>query len=70
MKSQEDVKFAWTVAICAGAVSRLQVSQNFPSRPVTAKALIMLPGWRYLILPSALKPMPPREKSGQKSPTH
>eukprot|EP00438_Fugacium_kawagutii_P036651 Skav209277 [mRNA] locus=scaffold1552:352976:353717:+ [translate_table: standard] len=24
--------------------------------------VLMLPGWRYLILPSALKPMPPRKK--------
>eukprot|EP00435_Cladocopium_sp_Y103_P058415 s444_g20.t1 len=41
-KDNEDAKFIWTIAICAGA------------------ALIMLPGWRFLVLPSALKPMPPR----------
>lgn len=33
------------------------------------EVLIMFPGWRYLILPSALRPLPPRRpvhaKTGQ-----
>ena len=50
-EENEDLKFLWTVAICAASV------------------LIMFPGWRYLILPSALRPLPPRRpvhaKTGQ-----